>query len=214
MSHGCHFCTRNTRNPLPLQKVGRMSPLTPKQQERILHGASLNCQTQKNKSHPEMPDWMDGIWYNLGWMPRLYAPYLECWGVFWVLGEKAAPVKPAFFLYVESSSGTGLPDNYHSCINANDNPPANAGDTRPLGSISGLGRSPGVGNGTPLQYSCLENSIGRGAWWATVYGATKSATTDVICPSKNFLTKANRYFLTKNLKCEPFLENPLKYNFQ
>ena len=146
--------------------------------------------------------------------PRLYAPYLECWGVFWVLGEKAAPVKPAFFLYVESSSGTGLPDNYHSCINANDNPPANAGDTRHLGSISGLGRSPGVGNGTPLRYSCLENCIGRGSWWATVYGATKSATTDVICPSKNFLTKANRYFLTKNLKCEPFLENPLKYNLQ
>ena len=66
------------------------------------------------------------------------------------------------------------------------NLPANAGDARDTGSILGSGRSPGVGNGTPLQYSCLENSIGRGAWWATVYGATKSATTDVICPSKNF----------------------------
>ena len=43
----------------------------------------------------------------------------------------------------------------------------NAGDQ---GSISGLGRSPGEGNGNPLQYSCLENSMDRGAWWATVYG--------------------------------------------
>ena len=39
----------------------------------------------------------------------------------------------------------------------------NAGD---LGSLPGLGRSPGEGNGNPLQYSCLENSVGRGAWWA------------------------------------------------
>ena len=43
------------------------------------------------------------------------------------------------------------------------NPTANAGDTRDMGSIPGLGRSPGQGNGNPLQYSCLENSMGRGA---------------------------------------------------
>ena len=49
----------------------------------------------------------------------------------------------------------------------------NAGD---LGSITGLGRSPGEGNGNPLQYSCLENSMGGGAWWATVHGVTKSRT--------------------------------------
>ena len=49
----------------------------------------------------------------------------------------------------------------------------NAGD---LGSIPGSGRSPGKGNGNPLQYSCLENSIDRGAWWATVYDVTKSRT--------------------------------------
>ena len=42
------------------------------------------------------------------------------------------------------------------------------------GSIPGLGRSPGEGNGYPLQYSCLENSMDRGAWWATVHGVTKS----------------------------------------
>ena len=44
------------------------------------------------------------------------------------------------------------------------NLPANAGDARDTGSIAGLGRSPGIGIGNPLQYSCLENSIDRGAW--------------------------------------------------
>ena len=44
------------------------------------------------------------------------------------------------------------------------------------GSIPGLGRSPGEGNGNPLQYSCLENSIDRGAWQATVHGVVKSRT--------------------------------------
>ena len=43
-----------------------------------------------------------------------------------------------------------------------------------LGSIPGLGRSLGEGNGNPLQYSCLENSMDKGAWWATVHGVTKS----------------------------------------
>ena len=56
------------------------------------------------------------------------------------------------------------------------NPPANGGDTGDAGSIPELGRSPGVGNGNPLQYSCLENSMDRGTWWATVHGITKSWT--------------------------------------
>ena len=51
---------------------------------------------------------------------------------------------------------------------------ANAGNSGDAGSIPGLGRSPGGGNGNPLQYSCLENSIDRGAWQATVHGVTKS----------------------------------------
>ena len=50
--------------------------------------------------------------------------------------------------------------------------PANAGD---LGSIPGLGRSPGEGNGNPLQYSCPGNPILRGAWWATVQGVTRES---------------------------------------
>ena len=52
--------------------------------------------------------------------------------------------------------------------------PANVGDTGDAGSIPGLGRSPGVGNGSPLQYSCLENSVDRGAWQATVCKVPKS----------------------------------------
>ena len=53
------------------------------------------------------------------------------------------------------------------------NLPANAGDTH---SVPGLERSPGGGNGNPLQYSCLENHVDRGAWWATVHGVAKSQT--------------------------------------
>ena len=49
----------------------------------------------------------------------------------------------------------------------------NAGD---LGSIPGSGRSPGEGNGNPLQYSCLENPMDGGAWWATAHGVAKSRT--------------------------------------
>ena len=53
-------------------------------------------------------------------------------------------------------------------------PPANAGDAGNVDLTPGSGRSPGEGNGNPLQYSCLENSMGRGAWRATVHGVTKS----------------------------------------
>ena len=53
---------------------------------------------------------------------------------------------------------------------------ADEGDIREVGSIPGWGRSPGIGNGNLLQYSYLENSTDRGAWWATVHGVTKSQT--------------------------------------
>ena len=55
-------------------------------------------------------------------------------------------------------------------------PTANTGDVRDMGSIPGLGRSPGEGNGYPLQYSCLENPMNIGAWWSTVHGVTKNRT--------------------------------------
>ena len=71
-----------------------------------------------------------------------------------------------------------------SCLEPGDFPdgvaiknlPANAGDIRDAGPAPESGRSPGGGHGNPLQYSCLENSTDRGAWQATVHGATKSQT--------------------------------------
>ena len=57
------------------------------------------------------------------------------------------------------------------------NPPANEGDARDMDLIPGLGRSPGVGNSNPLQYSCLENSTDRGTWWAIVHGVAELDTT-------------------------------------
>ena len=56
------------------------------------------------------------------------------------------------------------------------NLPGNAGDVRDRGSIPGLGRSPGGGHGSPLQYSCLENPMDRGAWGVRVHRVTKSWT--------------------------------------
>ena len=56
------------------------------------------------------------------------------------------------------------------------NPSASAGDLRDMGSIPGLRKSPGGGHDNPLQYSCLENSVDRGGWWAIVHGVTKSQT--------------------------------------
>ena len=54
--------------------------------------------------------------------------------------------------------------------------PANAGDLRDVSSIPGMGRSPGGGHSNPLQYSCLENPMDRGAWQATVHGVAESDT--------------------------------------
>ena len=56
------------------------------------------------------------------------------------------------------------------------NPPVNAGDTRDASLIPGLGRSPGIGNGNSLQYSCLEDSMDRGAWQAAVHRVAKNQT--------------------------------------
>ena len=68
-----------------------------------------------------------------------------------------------YFIYTGASLVTQMVKNL----------PSMQGD---LGSIPGLGRSPEEGNGYPLQYSCLENSMDRGAWWATVHGVTENQT--------------------------------------
>ena len=69
------------------------------------------------------------------------------------------------------------------------NPPANAGDARDVGSIPGSGRSPGVGNGTPLQYSCLRNPMDRGAWQATVQGVAKRVGHDSVTKQQQMFLK-------------------------
>ena len=58
------------------------------------------------------------------------------------------------------------------------NLPASAGDIRDAGSMPGPGRPPGGGHGNPLQYSCLENPMDRGAWWATGHGVSESDMTE------------------------------------
>ena len=57
------------------------------------------------------------------------------------------------------------------------NSPTGAGDAGDMGSIPGLRRSPRIGNGNPLQFSCLGNPMDGGAWWATVPGVTKMSDT-------------------------------------
>ena len=69
----------------------------------------------------------------------------------------------------------------------------NAGD---LGSIPGSGTFPGEGNGNPLQYPYLENSMGKGTWWARVYGIAESDTTKLLTLSQTF----------------HFLNNPIQYS--
>ena len=94
------------------------------------------------------------------------------------------------------------------------NPLANAGD---MSSIPGLRRSPGEGNRNPLQYSCLENSVDRGAWWATVHGVAKESdttkqqqnrdmwTSDLL--SFGYLSTGHGVFRPQRISCFPMNVN-------
>ena len=75
------------------------------------------------------------------------------------------------------------------------NPCAIAGDAGDKGSIPESGRSPGEGNGNPLQYSCLENPMYRGPWWAAVHGFTESDTTDQLSTRAHTHTHTHTYTL-------------------
>ena len=104
-------------------------------------------------------------WYTWGWLPNLR----------WVgcqknkIGNKLTTSEAEYFTaeYLLVPSKILVHDGIPQWFTSKEST-YNAGD---LGSIPGLGRSPGEGN--PLQYSCLENPMDRGAWWATVHGVTK-----------------------------------------
>ena len=84
----------------------------------------------------------------------------------------SAALSPSFRILNNSAGISSPPLGFpHSSVGKES--PCNAGDP---GLIPGSGRSSGEGNGNPLQYSCLEHPMDRGAWWATVYGVTKSRT--------------------------------------
>ena len=92
------------------------------------------------------------------------------------------------------------------------NPPANKGEARDAGSILGSGRSLGIGNGTPFQYFCLEKSMGRGAWWATIHGAIKcwtqmSTSTSNKSKKRECWTKS----ICKNCHCRAYYFNKLHF---
>ena len=103
---------------------------------------------------------------------EIWQPQGSCHGL-WVMGASClnSPRPKPLLLSFRVWNNTGLPGdtvvkNLH----------ANAGDTRDVGLIPGSGKSPGEGNGNPLQYSCLGNPLNRGACWTTVHGVTKSQT--------------------------------------
>ena len=97
------------------------------------------------------------------------------------------------------------------------NPPANAGDAKEMSSIPGWVRSPeGGGHGNPLQYSCLENSIDRRAWWATVHRVAKLDTAKVTEHAYNPINSINdciirdcSYYILFLLIFEQFVDNSI-----
>ena len=72
-------------------------------------------------------------------------------------------------------------------------PACPSGDKRDVGLIPGSGRSLEEGNGNPLQYSCLENSTVRGAWWATVHGVKESDTTEQLTHAREYRTSLDQH---------------------
>ena len=92
----------------------------------------------------------------------------------WDLVSCASQKWPMRFLCSHRNSWIPLGHGASQVVLVVENLPANAGDIREVGTIPGSGRSPGGGHGNPLQYSCLENPMDRGAWRAIVHSAAKS----------------------------------------
>ena len=93
------------------------------------------------------------------------------------------------------------------------NPSANAGDIRDMGLIPGSGHSPGLGNGNPLQYSYMENSMGRGAWWATVHKNCKELdTTERACMHTH--THTHIFMLLIQFSCSVMSDSLRRHGLQ
>ena len=115
-----------------------------------------------------------GIWTHIGLALRSQSHYQRARQAGLSLLSQEAPEKGQVLLPQKRTYLVRGPDQINFAVVKN--PPASARDPGDAGAIPGLGRSPGGGNGNPPQYSRLENSTGRGAWWATVHGVAKSQT--------------------------------------
>ena len=89
-----------------------------------------------------------------------------------------------------------IPGSVWCCVNES---VCQAGDTRDAGLVSGSGRSPGVGNGNPIQDSCLESSIDREAWWAIALGRKESDTTELLSACTGAYAYTNPVYTWKQL---------------
>ena len=131
--------------------------------------------------------------YQLAYIPRVPTPifslfYSETWRFFSFLLRnlilQITLLKGLYKIIKQKQSAKKKANIYkHVCqqrasqlVPAVKNLPANAGNLRVAGSIPGSGRSSWVWNDNPLQYSCLDNPMDRGAWWATLHGVAKSRT--------------------------------------
>ena len=104
--------------------------------------------------------------------PSSVIPFSSCLQSF--SASRSFPMSPLFVLLIIAFNPQCFRDFPGSSVVKN--LPPSAKEIRDGGSIPGSGRSPGVGNGNPLQYFCLYNSMDKGAWWAAVHGVTKSWT--------------------------------------
>ena len=104
----------------------------------------------------------------------MYVLFWLCWVFVAARGLSLVAVCRLFIAVASLVSAQALECGDFPCSSVGEDSACSAGD---LGSVLGSGTSPGVGNGDPLQYSCLENSMDSGAWGATVHGVTKRQTT-------------------------------------
>ena len=126
--------------------------------ERWMGKVSTETQAQVTRCCFRFPSWCGGILiHHLVSTPLRFYLILKTW-------ERRSWLYACILYQLGFPGGTS------------DNPPANAGDVRDVGCIPGSGRSSGEGHSSPLQYSCLENPISRGTWWAAVLGVAESQT--------------------------------------